>query len=90
MDKHILALAKLRALAFGASFATFGEAAVSAAAAFGEAAESVLGSEFTMHADTHACMPKGRYINKICQIGLHNMRDHVSSRREISIATNIG
>ena len=85
MDKHILALAKVRALAFGASFATFGEAAVSAAAAFGEAAESVLGSEFTRH----PCKEKMDSI-KICQIGLHNMREHVSSRREISIATNIG
>ena len=55
MDKHILALAKLRALAFGASFATFGEAAVSVAAAFGEAAESLLGVEFTRH----PCMQKG-------------------------------
>ena len=58
MDKHILALAKLRALAPGASFATFGEAPVFVAAASGEAAKSPPGSEFTRH----PCMQKGMAI----------------------------
>ena len=62
MDKHILGSATLRALASEASFATFGEAAISAATVFaGEAAATTFAGEAgeSESKARHPCMQRG-------------------------------
>ena len=62
MDKHILALATLRTLAFETNVATFGEAAISAATIFaGEAAATTFAGEAAESESKarHPCMQRG-------------------------------